>query len=105
MTKTPFAALAVHTAALVGLAAFSSPAEAGCTMQRQCVLKQRIEYRMQQQRSCDTVRRYEGRMFVPRTYCSTRTIRAPYPVAYQDCSQVRRVCSGLDSLIRSNRRR
>lgn len=88
-----------------GLALFPSIAEAGCQMQRQCVLKQRIEYRTQYQRSCDTVRQFEGGVLVPRTFCSSRPIRSSYPVAYQDCSQVQRVCNGLDSLISNKNKR
>lgn len=92
-------------AAMAGLLWSAGAAEASCTMQRQCVLKHRIEYRTQYQRSCDTVNRYEGRMFVPRTYCTNRPVRAPVPVAYQDCSQVRKVCNSLGSLISSGRQR
>lgn len=90
--------------ALFGFAG-ATPAEASCSIQRHCVLKQRIEYRTQYRRSCDTVNRYEGRMFVPRTYCTNRPIRSPYPVTYQDCSQTKRVCNSLGSLIGSRNRR
>lgn len=78
-------------------------AQAGCTMKPQCVMRSKIEYRTTYTRECDTTRQYNGVTFVPVTTCRTRPITSPYPVHYEDCSKVVKVCDGLGSLISSKK--
>lgn len=90
---------------VLGMACFAfllpAPAEANCVMQRQCKPAYRHQQQTTYQKQCDTFW-YGGR---PRTTCRTRPVTRLVPVAYQDCSQVRRVCSSLGSLIGSNKKR
>jgi hypothetical protein len=78
-----------------------SEAEAGCVMQRQCRLAHKYVQQVRYQRDCSEFRLGNN---VQRS-CRMRPVTHRVPVAYQDCSQTRRVCSGLGSLIGSNKRR
>jgi hypothetical protein len=100
--KAALFASAVFAAALVGGGLLSvSEAEAGCVMQRQCRLAHKYVQQVRYQRDCSEFRLGNN---VQRS-CRMRPVTHRVPVAYQDCSQTRRVCNSLGSLVGSNKRR
>lgn len=92
----------IAAAGLFALALFGAgEASAGCVMQRQCRPAYRTEQFVQYQQRCNTMY-FAGRR---QTSCQSVPVQSLRPVAYQDCSQVKRVCSDLGSLVGSGRRR
>ena len=85
-----------------GATAFSATeAEANCVMQRQCRPAYKHVRQVRYQQDCNTFR-IGGQI---QRSCRNRPVTHMVPVAYQDCSQVRRVCNSLGSLIGSGKRR
>ncbi len=99
--KAALYATGLFVVTLAAGALSAGEAEAGCVMQRQCRLAHKYVQQVRYQRDCDTFRLGNH---VQRS-CRTRPVTHRVPVAYQDCSQVRRVCNSVGSLIGSNRRR
>jgi hypothetical protein len=91
----------VGSAGLIVATLASGDAWAGCMMQRQCRPAYRNEQVIRYQQQCNTFY-FAGRR---QTSCQNVPVRTIQPVAYQDCSQVVRVCNDLGSLIGGGRRR